>query len=66
MTAFKLQGIVAAPLLPMLPDHSIDWSVDCTYFIMLTPISARTITAMTTSRSVNPRTLPARRPNGRR
>ncbi len=26
MTAFKLQGIVAAPLLPMLPDHSIDWT----------------------------------------
>jgi 4-hydroxy-tetrahydrodipicolinate synthase len=26
MTAFKLQGIVAAPVLPMLPDHSIDWT----------------------------------------
>ena len=26
MTAFKLQGIVAAPVLPMLPDHSIDWN----------------------------------------
>ena len=25
MTAFKLQGIVAAPMLPMLPDFSIDW-----------------------------------------
>ena len=25
MTAFKLQGIVAAPVLPMLPDTSIDW-----------------------------------------
>ena len=25
MTTFKLQGIVAAPVLPMLPDHSIDW-----------------------------------------
>ena len=26
MTAFRLQGIVAAPVLPMLPDHSIDWA----------------------------------------
>ena len=26
MTAFKLQGIVAAPVLPMLPDTSIDWA----------------------------------------
>jgi 4-hydroxy-tetrahydrodipicolinate synthase len=26
MTAFRLQGIVAAPVLPMLPDHSIDWT----------------------------------------
>ena len=26
MTAFTLQGIVAAPVLPMLPDHSIDWT----------------------------------------
>jgi 4-hydroxy-tetrahydrodipicolinate synthase len=26
MTAFKLQGIVAAPVLPMLPDYSIDWT----------------------------------------
>jgi 4-hydroxy-tetrahydrodipicolinate synthase len=26
MTAFKLQGIVAAPMLPMLPDYSIDWT----------------------------------------
>ena len=26
MTTFKLQGIVAAPVLPMLPDHSIDWA----------------------------------------
>jgi len=26
MTTFKLQGIVAAPVLPMLPDHSIDWT----------------------------------------
>ena len=25
MTTFKLQGIVAAPVLPMLPDYSIDW-----------------------------------------
>ena len=25
MTAFTLQGIVAAPFLPMLPDYSIDW-----------------------------------------
>ena len=25
MTAFKLQGIVAAPMLPMHPDFSIDW-----------------------------------------
>jgi 4-hydroxy-tetrahydrodipicolinate synthase len=26
MTAFPLQGIVAAPVLPMLPDYSIDWT----------------------------------------
>jgi 4-hydroxy-tetrahydrodipicolinate synthase len=26
MSAFKLQGIVAAPVLPMLPDFSIDWT----------------------------------------
>ena len=26
MTTFKLQGIVAAPVLPMLPDYSIDWA----------------------------------------
>ena len=26
MTAFKLEGIVAAPVLPMLPDYSIDWT----------------------------------------
>jgi len=26
MTAFTLQGIVAAPVLPMLPDYSIDWT----------------------------------------
>jgi 4-hydroxy-tetrahydrodipicolinate synthase len=26
VTAFKLQGIVAAPVLPMLPDYSIDWA----------------------------------------
>ena len=26
MAAFKLQGIVAAPVLPMLPDFSIDWT----------------------------------------
>lgn len=26
MTAFTLQGIVAAPVLPMLPDYSIDWA----------------------------------------
>ena len=26
MTAFKLQGIVAAPFLPMRPDFSIDWT----------------------------------------
>jgi 4-hydroxy-tetrahydrodipicolinate synthase len=25
MSGFKLQGIVAAPVLPMLPDYSIDW-----------------------------------------
>jgi 4-hydroxy-tetrahydrodipicolinate synthase len=25
MSSFKLQGIVAAPVLPMLPDYSIDW-----------------------------------------
>jgi len=25
MANFKLEGIVAAPVLPMLPDHSIDW-----------------------------------------
>ena len=26
MTVFTLQGIVAAPVLPMLPDYSIDWT----------------------------------------
>ena len=26
MAAFKLEGIVAAPVLPMLPDFSIDWT----------------------------------------
>ncbi len=26
MSAFTLQGIVAAPVLPMLPDYSIDWT----------------------------------------
>jgi 4-hydroxy-tetrahydrodipicolinate synthase len=26
MTSFALHGIVAAPVLPMLPDHSIDWT----------------------------------------
>jgi dihydrodipicolinate synthase/N-acetylneuraminate lyase len=26
MTSFKLEGIVAAPVLPMLPDFSIDWA----------------------------------------
>ena len=26
MSSFKLQGIVAAAVLPMLPDHSIDWT----------------------------------------
>jgi 4-hydroxy-tetrahydrodipicolinate synthase len=26
MTSFALRGIVAAPVLPMLPDHSIDWT----------------------------------------
>ena len=26
MASFKLQGIVAAPVLPMLPDFSIDWT----------------------------------------
>ena len=26
MTAFELKGIVAAPVLPMLPDFSIDWT----------------------------------------
>ncbi|MDQ6618639.1 MAG: dihydrodipicolinate synthase family protein [Pseudomonadota bacterium] len=31
MTAFTLQGIVAAPVLPMLPDHSIDWASLRTY-----------------------------------
>ena len=31
MTAFKLQGIIAAPVLPMLPDASIDWASLRTY-----------------------------------
>ena len=31
MTAFKLEGIVAAPVLPMLPDYSIDWASLRTY-----------------------------------
>ena len=26
MNITTLQGIVAAPALPMLPDHAIDWS----------------------------------------
>jgi 4-hydroxy-tetrahydrodipicolinate synthase len=31
MTTFVLQGIVAAPVLPMLPDFSIDWDSLATY-----------------------------------
>ena len=31
MAAFKLEGIVSAPVLPMLPDHSIDWASLRTY-----------------------------------
>ena len=31
MNITTLQGIVAAPALPMLPDHAIDWSTLRTY-----------------------------------